>query len=304
MIAEHELIRTEEKFARMQGIPVEDLSKEKEVVANDTHVTSDIFKCKLKQWRLMFYLDFMRELPLRKILNSYKPKNRLYIQLNCGNNITKFPLEYDHLLRKQKVDISENGSRFDTPRFRKIIERRNKSEIKLKPKLSFVDELRKSYKLKVFRNTATRFKSMDKSRSKDNQLESIDENEDRLVDLKCNKLRIHYFFTENYNIENFINETVVEFRLTDGEEWKDIIANGKLALHLVHKDLKNNPTYQFDREELEIVRMETINVFMFCLSSDIGTFYLKTKVGYKFDQEIQTENLDLWRYNSVYFPEN
>jgi hypothetical protein len=59
VIAEHELIRTEEKFAQMQGIPVEDLSKEKKIVANDTHVTSNVFQNKIKQWRLMFYLDMM-----------------------------------------------------------------------------------------------------------------------------------------------------------------------------------------------------------------------------------------------------
>ena len=44
VIAEHELIKTEERFARLQGIPVDDLSKEKEIIANDDHVTSDIFK--------------------------------------------------------------------------------------------------------------------------------------------------------------------------------------------------------------------------------------------------------------------
>lgn len=44
VIAEHELIKTEEKMARLQGIPVDDLSKEKEIIANDDHVTSDIFK--------------------------------------------------------------------------------------------------------------------------------------------------------------------------------------------------------------------------------------------------------------------
>lgn len=105
VIAEHELIRTEEKFARMQGIPVDDLSKEKVIAANDAHITSDVFKCKLKQWRLMFYLDVMKEIQLDKIIDSFKPKAGIYIQLRCGNNITKFPLQYEHLLTKTEEEI-------------------------------------------------------------------------------------------------------------------------------------------------------------------------------------------------------
>ena len=66
----------------MQGIPVEDLSKEKKIVANDTHVTSDIFQNKIKQWRLMYYLDTMRDFPLKELFERYKPKNKLYIQMN------------------------------------------------------------------------------------------------------------------------------------------------------------------------------------------------------------------------------
>lgn len=53
-------------------------------------------------------------------------------------------------------------------------------------------------------------------------------NESEIHELKCNKLRIHYFFTENYNIENFAKDTIVEVRLTDGEEWTNIIAQGKI----------------------------------------------------------------------------
>ena len=135
--------------------------------------------------------------------------------------------------------------------------------------------------------------------SKTWKISSIDELE-KEVEMKWNKLRIHYFFTENYSIEDFINETKVEFRLTNGENWKDIIANGILDLHLVDRDIKNDPFFKFDKENAHVVKMETINVYMHWLSVDIKPFYLKTKAGYKFDQEIQTEKLDLWKYNSVF----
>jgi hypothetical protein len=84
----------------------------------------------------------------------------------------------------------------------------------------------------------------------------------------------------------------------------NIIAVGKLSLHLIDKDIRNDPFYKFDRKSAHIVKMETVNVYMFCWKKDIEPFYIKTKCGYKFDQEIQTEKLDLWRYNSVFFPDN
>ena len=75
-------------------------------------------------------------------------------------------------------------------------------------------------------------------------------------------------------------------------------------MHLINKDIKNDPFFKFDKEKAHVVRMETINVYMYCLTADIRPFYLKIKAGYKFDQEIQTEKLDLWKYNSVFFPDN
>ena len=124
-----------------------------------------------------------------------------------------------------------------------------------------------------------------------------------IVDLKWNKLRVHYF-SENYDIYKFISDTTVELRLTKGKNWNDTIATWKLELLLINKDFKNDPFFEFDKNTALIVQMETVNVFMYCPSSDIKQFYLKTKTGFKFDQEIQTEKLDLWKYNSVFFPEN
>ena len=114
VIAEHELIRTEEKFARLQGIPIDDLSKEKVIVANDTHITSDVFKWKLKQWRLMFYLDIIKEIQLDKIVSYFKPKNGIYIQFMFANNITKFQIKYEHLLTKidEEIDVKVKKKKY------------------------------------------------------------------------------------------------------------------------------------------------------------------------------------------------
>lgn len=299
IIAEHELIRTEEKFARMQGIPVEDLNKEKEIVANDNHITSDIFKWKLKQWRLMFYLDVMKDVQLEKIIESYKPKNGLYIQLNWANNITRFKVDYEHLLSKKEEIGSE--SRYVTPRKKKraIRPNRNKSEVKIKQ--SFIENLEDYYLQRRSKSKVHHLSS--KKRNTQNKLLENNHIED-MTAVRCNKLRVHYFFTENYNIDKFIKNTTIEFRLTDGENWKDTIASGKLSLLLINKDFKYDPFFKFDKSMAHIVQMESINVYMYCMSKHIEPFYLKTKAGFKFDQEIQTEKLDLWEYNSVFFPDN
>jgi len=299
IIAEHELIRTEERFALMQGIPVEDLSKEKKIVANDTHVTSDIFQRKIKQWRLMFYFDIMRDFPLKKLIDEYKPKNELYIQMNLGNNITKFLLNYEPLL-KEEVNKQKYRSAFKTPRAKLQNIRNNSCDVKLAYKSSFVDSIVDKYKKSISRQNKS--KSVSKRKTPKFKLESIDESD--TVNLKCNKMRIHYFFTEDYDIQQFINDTSIEIRITDGGEWKDTIAKGTLGLHLVNKDMKNDPAFNYDMASAHIPMLETVNVYMFCLAKDIEPFYLKTKVGYKFDQEILTRNLDLWKYNSVYFPDN
>ena len=111
-------------------------------------------------------------------------------------------------------------------------------------------------------------------------------------------------FSENYDIYKFVTDTTVELRLTSSKNWNDIIASGKLELLQINKDFKNDPFFEFDKNTAHIVQMETVNVYMFCFSNDIKPFYLKTKTGFKFDQEIRTETLDLWKYNSVFFPEN
>lgn len=59
-----------------------------------------------------------------------------------------------------------------------------------------------------------------------------------------------------------------------------------------------------DNNLSNMIKIENINIYMFFLNQEIYPFYLKTKVSYKFDQEIQTEKLDLWKYNNVFFPDN
>ena len=46
-----------------------------------------------------------------------------------------------------------------------------------------------------------------------------------LINVIVKKLRVHFFFTDSTeNLVNFIENTEVEFRLTDGPQWSKPIA--------------------------------------------------------------------------------
>lgn len=37
---------------------------------------------------------------------------------------------------------------------------------------------------------------------------------------------MHYFFSETINIDKFLTETEIKFRLTQGKEWNNFLAEG------------------------------------------------------------------------------
>jgi len=57
VVAEHELIEIEKLYAIAQSIPMDDKSKivSKLSLKNENKISSDNFKNKLQQWRIMFY---------------------------------------------------------------------------------------------------------------------------------------------------------------------------------------------------------------------------------------------------------
>lgn len=57
VVAEHELIEIEKLYAIAQSIPMDDRSKmiSKLSLKNENKISSDNFKNKLQQWRIMFY---------------------------------------------------------------------------------------------------------------------------------------------------------------------------------------------------------------------------------------------------------
>ena len=59
------------------------------------------------------------------------------------------------------------------------------------------------------------------------KLDSMIENND--VNVTVNRLRVHYFFsTLESHIEDFLSNTQITIRLTDGDNWNKCIAEGKI----------------------------------------------------------------------------
>lgn len=57
VVAEHELIEIEKLYAIAQSIPMDDKSKMISALSlkDENKISSDSFKNKLQQWRIMFY---------------------------------------------------------------------------------------------------------------------------------------------------------------------------------------------------------------------------------------------------------
>ena len=134
------------------------------VVKDKNYITSDIFKSKLKQWRIMFYFDVMRDFPLKELLEKQKPKNGLYLQMRLSNYITKFPLNYKDLIETPKVKDP-----FKTPMRRMITShRKGLASTKIMLESKFIEDALKHYKADKSRERGfkTRSDSTEQEKSK------------------------------------------------------------------------------------------------------------------------------------------
>ena len=46
------------------------------------------------------------------------------------------------------------------------------------------------------------------------------------VKLSVESIRVHYFFSEDVDIEKFLNETDIKMRLTHGNDWNCFVSEG------------------------------------------------------------------------------
>ena len=71
----------------------------------------------------------------------------------------------------------------------------------------------------------------DFSGAEDNESNSLEKScqPGKKVKLRVNKLRVHYFFTELYAIEDLVTKSEIEIRITDGPNWNKTICSGRIA---------------------------------------------------------------------------
>ena len=102
VIAEHELMKTELQFAIIQGIPVQEKNERKQQKGHykANLVRPEDIKGKLKQWRILFYLDTLRDVDMTKLLTDKEEGEPLYIQIKLFEYFTKFILKSSKSISK------------------------------------------------------------------------------------------------------------------------------------------------------------------------------------------------------------
>lgn len=121
---------------------------------------------------------------------------------------------------------------------------------------------------------------------------------------KINRMRVHYFFTDTKEVmKSFLTNTEIELRITEGMNWnKPIAIASSFALQYfkVKNAQQNNPNNPNDDDLL--VQRQGLQLHFF--GSKIKNFQMHMTVGIKEDLKIKTENIMLYRFNDVFFPDN
>jgi len=209
VVGEHELIEIEQQFARAQNIPIYDAVVRVPIDIKPKHRPA-LLSENLHQWRLMFYINeiYGIEENLRNIdLNDF------YLQYKLHNFKTCF-----------KINVSfkeKNQGNLTTPLEESLI----KEQINKASNMS-VNKSQNKNALQLYKiGTTSNFKQ--NYLSVNTPVHSPKANTINQVPfLYVNKIRVHYFFSENENIEKFLQDTEIKIRLTNGTDWNNFVAEG------------------------------------------------------------------------------
>lgn len=244
VIAEHELMKTELKFAIFQGIPVHEANQVKHNKTQKSNmVKPEDIKGKLKQWRILFYLDFLKDFDLLKLLKEKEEDEPFYIQIKLFEYFTKFELNIPKMFKKGTKSMTKL------------------QKLKAPARLLTAHTKRPSTIKSKFGSLLSRSSQESMSEDED-QLEMAVRN--KKMSIKLNKLRVHYFFTEFYEISNFLKNTKIEIRITKGDDWNKPLGVGAIS-----------PFYDMNPSKYDMVQTEYLRVPF--LSQHIDDFYLTMK---------------------------
>lgn len=216
-MAEHELIEVEKLFGQALNIPivdeenptktqqiggVEDIAKDME----SRKISSDRFKDKLLQWRLLFFLHDIQDRTLSDIAAG-AVNDDIYLHLKLFDFVTS-------------IKIYNKLKPFDSPR--KVGKSVGATPMSSSPRF------RKS---KVVKD---RFLKRKTEVHTDKDVLDFNQFMENAKEYMLKKMRVHYFFTEKeVDLDDFISNTQIEIRITDGPNWNKVISKATCS-PLIH----------------------------------------------------------------------
>lgn len=208
VVAEDELREIEKLFGKALNIPVdeEEMGHKKLAAANAEFlkemeakkISSDRFDEKLLQWRVLFFFHDVLDISLNE-LAVYAEGTELYLQVKFFDFVTTIEIyskKKSNESPKKPLNLNAITPATTTPRV-KI------GEFKMKSRL-------------IKRKTDV---------GKSEHLLNFDDYPISAKDTQLRKMRLHYFFTEkDASLDDFLQNTEVEIRITDGPDWDKKIA--------------------------------------------------------------------------------
>ena len=202
VVGEHELIEIEQQFARTQNIPIQDAFIRVPLDSQPKHRPA-LLPNELTQWRLIFFINELNLLD-PQIKMDY---NNLYIQYKLNNQKTCFKVNVTWVNKDQwKVNIPEVLSNIAKKQhsMKNTIIKRNISQSNSKYMNNTLNTNTNTIMAKQNQNWPT----------------------NKTPFLFVNKIRVHYFFSVNNDIDSFLNNSEIKLRLTNGTDWNNFVAEG------------------------------------------------------------------------------
>lgn len=210
MVAEHELIEIEKLFGKALNIPIQDenepTKKQSDHMVDSLKemesrkINSNRFKDHLLQWRVLFFFQDLQDKCLSEIGNEAK-KDKVYLHIKLFDFITSMEI-YDKNEKKPE-QVRHPKQMLMTP-------------ASMSPVKKFKYDSLALEKIKTFNEAST---VRHRDNNDDLEVKFIDKAEYLLK-----KMRIHFFFTEkDANLDDFLNNTQIEIRITDGPNWNKVM---------------------------------------------------------------------------------
>ncbi|CDW71659.1 UNKNOWN [Stylonychia lemnae] len=334
VIAELELMEVERLYAIAQNIP----SKEYNKIKKDDDAKIQIGALhtnQLTQWRLMFMFKEIKGVSSEQVMAQCQ-SGSLFLHLKILDFITSLEISKANQTKQtfiQSFNLNKNSQNTKDQQ-----QQQQKENIDSTNNTYQSSNLRDS-RLKLNSNMGKKITIMDTTSLKDGdgylhlihndsnnnnyapKLNVIYEYQETSPSILINKIRVHFFFTQDNNKEEFwkfLSNTEIEIRLTDGPYWEGDLIGTCTGFPLQYFNDKHEiqlqpwqyyffgPINKLPSEVKDDMLIDDSNTSSFI--STQRTKYdsmIDFTVSLKKDQKVQiSNNVDLYQVNGVLFPEN